>query len=225
MSGDFGEIEALADALLRQLEPAGRRALLRKMARDLRGTQALRIAANRAADGSAFPARKPKRELKPGNHAVRFLYPKGAAEPRVVFMKSWVLDGPLMTGFDAEAGGIRSFFRDQVAKWLPVGVEEQNARAGKFRRRGSIRQKAMFRKLRSGRSLRADATDREAWIGFSGRAAEIARVHQEGSFDRPAAKARPVRYSVRQLLGLTEAERSRAVDMLLEHMGGVDAGR
>ncbi len=220
MTDDFAAIETLAGSLLRSLEPSARRALLRKLAREVQKTQSARIAANRAADGTPFAPRRPKKGLKAGNFAVRFLYPKGATEPRVVFMKSWVREGPLMTGFDVEAGGIRSFFWDQVAKWLPVEAAEQNARGGKLRRRGTIKQKAMFRKLRGGRNLRADATDREAWIGFTGRAADIARIHQDGLFDRPSAKAKPVRYAERALLGLTEAERSRAVDILLEHVCG-----
>ena len=76
----------------------------------------------------------------------------------------------------------------------------------------------MFRKLRNGRNLRAGATDLEAWIGFSGRAAEIARVHQEGLREKPSLKARAVRYAQRGLLGLTQAEQSRALETLLEHI-------
>lgn len=215
---DFAEVERLAGALLRGLAPGERRALLRRMARDLRRSQADRIAANRAADGSAFAPRRPKKDLRPGNHALRFLYPKGAPAPRAVFLKSWVRQGPIFTGFDQEAGGLRSFFWDKVDRWLPVAAAEQNAGAGRLRRRGAIRQKAMFRRLRGPRFLRADATDNEAWIGFAGRAAEIARVHQEGLLDRPTARAKPVRYAQRALLGLTEQERSRAIDILLDHV-------
>jgi hypothetical protein len=218
MSDDFAEIQTLAGALLRQLGSAERRSLLRKMARGIQKSQSDRIGRQKAPDGSAFAPRREKRELKPGNYAVKFLYPKGDANPRTVFMKSWVHDGPLMTGFDAEAGGIRSFFYDKVAKYLPVEVAEQNAGAGKLRRKGTIRQKAMFRKLRNGRNLRAGSTDLEAWIGFSGRAAEIARVHQDGLRDKPSAKGRAVRYAQRGLLGLTQVEQSRALDMLLDHV-------
>lgn len=218
MSDDFAPIEQLAGALLRSLSSSERRTLLRRMARELRQSQSARIGAQKNPDGSAFAARRPRREQKPGAFAVRFLYPLGAAEPRLVFMRSWVRQGPLMTGFDEEAGGIRSFFFDKVAKWLPVDAAEQNAGAGKLRRRGGIRRTAMFRKLRGGRFLRADATDSEAWIGFSGRAAEIAQVHQEGLFDTPTMKSKKVRYARRGLLGLTEAERGRAIDILLAHV-------
>jgi hypothetical protein len=208
MIDDFAEIQKLAGALLRQLASSERRSLLRKMARGIQ----------KDPEGGAFAARRKRPELKPGAYAVKFLYPQGAAEPRAVFMKSWVHDGPMMTGFDIEAGGIRSFFYDKVAKYLPVDVGEQNAGAGKLRRKGTIRQKAMFRKLRNGRNLRAGSTDLEAWIGFSGRAAEIARVHQDGLRDKPSGKGRAVRYAQRGLLGLTQAEQSRALDMLLNHV-------
>ncbi|MET3723818.1 hypothetical protein [Sphingomonas trueperi] len=97
---------------------------------------------------------------------MKFLYPKGAAEPRLVLMKSWTHEGNLLTGFDVEAGGARSFFWNKVDRWLPLEPEEQNKGAGKYRRKSSIRRAAMFRKLRNGRNLRAGATDREAWIGF-----------------------------------------------------------
>jgi hypothetical protein len=187
---DFGEIQALAGALIRQLGASERRALLRRMARGIQKSQSDRIGRQKDPDGAPFAARRERRAQKPGNYAVKFLYPKGDANPRAVFMKSWVHDGPMMTGFDIEAGGIRSFFYDKVAQYLPVDASEQNAGAGKLRRQGTIRQKA-----------------------------EIARVHHEGLRDKPALKGRAVRYAARGLLGMTQTEQSRAIDMLLDHIG------
>ena len=218
MTDDLSAIEQLAGALLLKVGAGERRRLLRQIARDLRKSQGDRIARQQDPDGTTYPRRKAKEPARPGNYAVRFLYPKGAAEPRAVFMKSWVREGPLLTGYDIEAGGIRSFFWDDVAKWLPVEEGDRNKGGGKFRRKGSIRQKAMFRKLRNGRNLRADATDQEAWVGFSGRAAQVARVHQEGLSDRPSVKAQPVRYARRTLLGLTDSERQRILDLVLAHV-------
>lgn len=219
---DFAEIQTLAGALLRQLGPGERRSLLRKMARAIQKSQSDRIGRQKDPEGAAFAGRRGRRPLKPGNYAVKFLYPKGDTNPRAVFMKSWIHDGPMMTGFDIEAGGIRSFFYDKVAKYLPVEAGEQNAGAGKLRRKGTIRQKAMFRKLRNGRNLRAGSTDLEAWIGFSGRASEIARVHQEGLRGKPSLKGPAVQYAQRGLLGLTQAEQSRALGMLLNHVASTD---
>jgi hypothetical protein len=218
MTDDFAPIERLAGDLLLQLAPAEKRSLLRKMARAIRDRQSQRIARQQNPDGSAFAKRREKRDQKPGAFAVRFLYPKGVAEPRVVFMKSWIHQGPLMTGFDVEAGAIRSFFYDKVAQWLPVEAAEQNAGAGKLRRRGGLRRQAMFRKLRGGRFLRGDASATEAWIGFTGRAGELARIHQEGRLDAVVKGGRQIRYAARGLLGLTEGERGLAIDMLLEYV-------
>lgn len=219
MSDDLAEVEQLAGALLRSLAPAQRRSILRGMARSIQASQRARIAAQRNPDGSGYAPRKVKREPQRGGYAVRFLYPKGAAEPRVVFMKSWVREGDLMTGFDVEAGAIRSFRWDQVAEWLPVEGADRNASAGRLRRNGHIRRKAMFRKLANGRNLRAGATDQEAWVGFSGRASVVARIHQRGLVDRPGPRARAVRYAQRELLGVTAAERTELLDMLLAHIG------
>ena len=90
--------------------------------------------------------------------------------------------------------------------------------AGRLRRGGTIKRKAMFRKLRNTSNLKAGSTDTEAWVGFSGRAARIARVHQEGLEDAPATGAKPVRYARRILLGDTEAERQALLDILFEHV-------
>lgn len=215
---DLAQIEELAGTLLRSIAPAERRRLLRTIARDIQKSQSARIGKQEDPSGHRFAARRARREERPGAYAVKFLYPKGSAEPRAVFMKSWVRQGPLMTGYDVEAGGIRSFEWDKVAKWLPVERVDQNKAAGKLRRRGTIRQRAMFRKLGSRKFLHAGSTEREAWIGFSGQAARVARIHQEGGTDRPSLNGKPVRYAKRELIGLTQRERSGMLDMLFEHV-------
>ncbi len=90
--------------------------------------------------------------------------------------------------------------------------------AGRLRRSGTIKRKAMFRKLRNTTNLKAGSTDTEAWVGFSGRAARIARVHQEGLEDAPAKGVKPVRYARRVLLGDTEADRQVLLDILFAHV-------
>lgn len=219
MSDELAAIETLASALLRKVGAPERRRILREIASDIRASQSARIGQQRQPDGSAFEKRRPRKPDTPGTHAVKFLYPKGAAEPRLVFMKSWVRQGPLLTGFDAEAGGIRSFFWDKVAEWLPVDPADQNKRSGKFRRQGSVRAKPMFARLRSGRNLKSGATADEAWIGFPKPAASrVASIHQYGEMDRPTKRGKPVRYARRVLLGLTSEERSAMIDTILRHV-------
>ncbi len=215
MSDDLLDIETLAAALLRNLDAGARRALLRSVARKVQLGQIDRIKRQQDPDGAAFAPRRRRPEPTRGAFAARFLYPKDDPEPREVFMKSWVLDGALLTGFDVRAGGIRSFHRDRIAKWLPLEPGQQNASAGKLRRAGHIRRKAMFRKLASTHQLKSGATDTEAWIGFSGQAARVASIHQRGLADRPAASAKPVRYARRPLLGLTDADRAMVLEALL----------
>ncbi|HEX7856038.1 MAG TPA: phage virion morphogenesis protein [Sphingobium sp.] len=212
------ELERMAGAMVMSLDGAGRRRLLRAMARDIRKSQAARIGAQRDPGGTPYEVRKPKREEKPGAYPVRFLYPKGATSPRLVLMKSWVRQGPLITGFDIEAGGIRSFFWDKVDRWLPVENEDKSKPGGRLRRRGTIRRAAMFRKLRNGRNLKAGTSDLEAWVGFSGRAAGVAAIHQGGLMDKPAAGAKAIRYPRRVLIGLTGSERKHMLDLLIEHV-------
>lgn len=86
-------------------------------------------------------------------------------------------------------------------------------------KKGRIRRKAMFRKLRMAKHLKAGASDAEAWVGFSGSAARIARVHQEGLADSPATGMKKVRYARRVLLGLTDAEQEHVLTLLLGSLG------
>ncbi|HWJ69124.1 MAG TPA: phage virion morphogenesis protein [Sphingobium sp.] len=212
------ELERIAGALLANMDSSGRRRIFRAMARDLRASQSARIGAQQNPDGSAFEPRRPKSAPRGRSYPLRFLYPKSAAAPRVVFMKSWVRQGQLITGYDIERGDIRSFFWDKIEKRLPVEASDAAKPGGSLRRRGAIRRAAMFRKLRGGKYLRPGASDVEIWVGFANRAAEVAGIHQKGLEDRPALKAAPVRYPRRELLGLTNAERGRMLDLLLAHL-------
>jgi hypothetical protein len=220
MSDGLDDIEQLAGTLLRKVGAAERRKLLRGVAREIRASQAARIAAQKEPDGEAFAPRRPRRADTVGAFTVKFLYPKGAANPRKIFMKSWVRQGPLLTGYDTEAGGIRSFFWDKVDQWLPVEADEQTKSGGKFRRQGKIRQRAMFTRLRRAGTLRMASTEDEAWIGWIGAPARVARVHQDGAMDKPAVKAKPVRYARRVLLGLSTAERGLLVDRVVQYLAG-----
>jgi hypothetical protein len=206
MTGDdLAEIERLAGALLRNLSAGQRRKLLRKMARDLAASQRQRIAAQHQPDGSAFAPRKQKAQPVTGRGAACFLYPAGGSgPPRRVIMKSFTWGtGRSMTGFDIEAGGIRTFEFAKVVQWLPVPPEYRNRTSGRLRRRGSLRRKAMFRKLASARYLKAQADDQGFWVGFSGKVSQIASIHQNGLRDKPSLRTRAIEYPRRELLGTT----------------------
>jgi phage gpG-like protein len=220
MSDDLAEIERIAGSLLRALSSGERRALMRRMARTLGQSQRDRIAAQRQPDGSKFEARKAKAPPVTGRGAACFLYPTGGGgEPRKVIMKSFAwTTGRMMTGFDIEAGGIRSFEFDKVVKWLPVPEAHRNAGGSSLRRRGGLKRKAMFRRLATGRFLRTGADDQGFWVGFSGKVSQIADVHQHGLRDKPSLRAQAVPYPKRELLGATAADRESLLDLLYTHI-------
>lgn len=85
-------------------------------------------------------------------------------------------------------------------------------------KKGRLRQQKMFRKLRMAKSLKGGGNADEAWVGFGGRASRIASIHQAGLSDAPAPGQQKVRYARRILLGLTEAERQRILDLILAQL-------
>lgn len=87
-------------------------------------------------------------------------------------------------------------------------------------RRGAVRRRAMFSKLRTARHLRAGASENEAWVEFTGRAARIARVHHAGLMDEVAPGGPRVRYPARPLLGVSAEDEARILDALVEHLEG-----
>lgn len=219
MTEDLAEIERIAGALLRSLSSGERRAVMRKMARALAISQRERITAQRQPDGSAFEKRKDKAPPITGRGAACFLYPSGGSgEPRRVIMKSFTWGtGRMLTGFDIEAGAIRSFEFDRIVKWLPVPEEYRNASEGRLRRRGGLRHRAMFRRLASSRFLKTGTDDQSFWVGFTGKVSQIADVHQHGLRDRPSLRAKSVAYPRRELLGATPSDRDRLLDVLYGH--------
>jgi len=117
---------------------------------------------------------------------------------------------------------VRKSQSDRIARQLqPDGTRfapRKASTSGGKRRKGQLREKMMFRRLRLAKFLKAGATPGEAWVGFAGRAAAIASVHQHGLADSPTRGAKKVRYTQRVLLGLTDGEENRMLDLLLEQV-------
>lgn len=93
-------------------------------------------------------------------------------------------------------------------------------KAGRIKRRAAARAQPMFRHLRLTKHLQARWTEAEASVGFTGRAARIARVHQDGLRDRvePRPDAPEVVYPKRGLVGFTDADRERLLELVLAHL-------
>ncbi|KAF1719806.1 phage virion morphogenesis protein [Pseudoxanthomonas wuyuanensis] len=88
-------------------------------------------------------------------------------------------------------------------------------------RTGRIKRGVMFAKLRQARHLKVRANPNEVTVGFLGRVAHIARVHQEGRMDSVRPGGPRVRYEQRKLLGFSPHSRELIRDLLLDHFGDV----
>lgn len=89
-------------------------------------------------------------------------------------------------------------------------------------KRGTIRRRkdAMFAKLRTARWLKTNVTHDGVEVGFFGRVARLARVHQEGGMDRVAPDGPMAKYPARPLLGFTATDRAMVRDRVLEFLHG-----
>lgn len=93
-------------------------------------------------------------------------------------------------------------------------VESPREKRGAIRRRNG----AMFVKLRTARWLKSRITDEGAEVGFFGRVARLARVHQEGGADHVAPGGPIAHYPARPLLGFTKYARQLIQDRVLQHL-------
>ncbi|WP_460155169.1 phage virion morphogenesis protein [Pseudomonas sp. S1_F04] len=86
-------------------------------------------------------------------------------------------------------------------------------------KQGRVKRKVqMFQKLRTASFLKVQGNGNTISVGFTGRIARIARVHQFGLRDRAELGARYVRYEMRGIIGLTEADLDMIRDDLLHHL-------
>ena len=75
------------------------------------------------------------------------------------------------------------------------------------KKKGRIKRKAMFAKLRTARYLKVRSNGNEVSVGFNGSSAAIAAVHQYGLSASPSKnKDFKVQYAQRELLGFAEED-------------------
>lgn len=83
-------------------------------------------------------------------------------------------------------------------------------------KQGRVKRKLkMFQKLRTASFLRVQGDGNAISVGFTGRIARIARVHQYGLKDRARKGTPEVRYDQRGILGFTDADLDLIRDNLL----------
>jgi phage virion morphogenesis protein len=99
----------------------------------------------------------------------------------------------------------------------PFAPRKERAVRGK---QGRIKRK-MFTRLRTATYLKLQSDPNAIAIGFLGRAARIARVHQYGLPDRPGRNTPDVQYEKRELLGFSAADRELIRDRLTQHLASL----
>lgn len=79
---------------------------------------------------------------------------------------------------------------------------------------------AMFSKIRTQAHLKIRPEADQIAVGFFGRVARIARVHQEGLSDKVTRNGPQYQYPARPLLGFSQADRELIRESLLRHIEG-----
>lgn len=107
-----------------------------------------------------------------------------------------------------------------IAQQNPDGTKYAPRKQRKLRgKQGRVKRKVrMFQKLRTAKFMKVQGDGNAISIGFTGRIARIARVHQYGLKDRAAPGAPDVKYEQRELLGFTDADIDLIRDGLLAHL-------
>ena len=86
-------------------------------------------------------------------------------------------------------------------------------------KKGRIKRQAkMFQKLPKASYMKAKGDGQSITVGFTGRVARIAQVHQYGLKDRAEADAPEVRFEQREVLGFTAADLEVIRDGVLAHL-------
>jgi phage virion morphogenesis protein len=87
------------------------------------------------------------------------------------------------------------------------------------KKKGRIKRKAMFVKLRTARYFKIQSNANEVSVGFNGSSAMIAKVHQYGLMSSPSkTKDFKVRYAQRELLGFSQSDLDIIEDLVIEQL-------
>lgn len=105
-----------------------------------------------------------------------------------------------------------------AAQRNPDGSAYAARKPRQLRNKAGRIKRQMFAKLRQAKHLKVQSTPDSIAIGFMGRVARIARIHQYGLRDRPERGQADVQYDRRELLGFTDADLELIRDHLLAHL-------
>jgi len=91
--------------------------------------------------------------------------------------------------------------------------------SGRIRQKiGAIKRRSMFAKLRTARFMKIETSAQAVGVGFLGRAAKIARIHQEGARRTSRRTGRVYVTPRRELLGFSDNDIKIVRDTLIAHL-------
>ncbi|MER2964061.1 phage virion morphogenesis protein [Serratia ureilytica] len=204
----FHELDQVFADILGGMSPAGRIRTAREVGHMLRQSQSRRIARQENPDGSKFEKRR--RKVLRSQAGIGFIW---NGETRR--LKNWRATkgsrGRMLTGFDEGRGAVRSFYREDIERYLDINFSQT--------RKDTTKADPMFRRLRTARFLKARADAGGATVGFTGVAARIARTHQYGLRDRVNKSGAMASYPRREVLGITKADRMAIARSVINSLG------
>lgn len=114
----------------------------------------------------------------------------------------------------------RSQQKRVTAQHNPDGTPFAPRKTSRLReKKGRVKRKAkMFQKLRAASFMKARGDKNMATVGFVGRVARIARIHQDGMRDRVEPRGPSVLYERREILGLTDADHALVRQLLVDQL-------
>ncbi|MDU3932729.1 MAG: phage virion morphogenesis protein [Serratia liquefaciens] len=204
----FHQLDQVFADILGGMSPAGRIRTAREVGRMLRQSQSRRIARQESPDGAKFEKRR--RKVLHSQAGISFIW---NGETRR--LRNWRATkgsrGRMLTGFDEGRGAIRSFYREDIERYLDINFTQT--------RKDTTKADPMFKRLRTARFLKARADAGGATVGYTGVAARIARTHQYGLRDRVNKSGAVATYPQRQLLGITKADRMAIARSVIDSLG------
>lgn len=204
----FHQLDQVFADILGGMSPAGRIRTAREVGRMLRQSQSRRIARQESPDGAKFEKRR--RKVLRSQAGIGFIW---NGETRR--LRNWRATkgsrGRMLTGFDEGRGAIRSFYREDIERYLDINFTQT--------RKDTTKADPMFRRLRTTRFLKTRADAGGATVGYTGVAARIARTHQYGLRDRVNKSGAVATYPRRELLGITKADRMAIARSVIDSLG------
>ncbi|WP_328222709.1 phage virion morphogenesis protein [Aeromonas caviae] len=176
-----------------------------QMAKEMRESNAKRIKDNVTPEGDKMDPRKPQR----GNREIKFIYTTSDKEVR--HLKSWRGTRSYIIGFDIMRGGIRTFKRSRIKRFIKV-----DASKGDTVNKSRLKRK-MFSRLIKSTWLKAKGYSDRAEVTFASTAEKIAHIHHYGLKDK-GSKGQDIRYPERRLLGMDDKDIDKVEDLLLAQL-------